>query len=594
MAFNFGGAASSMPVGGSSAFGFGAAAAPQQQQPLAPAATSFFGAPPAAAAAAAAAAASQQQQQGGYGFGAPAAPQQSAAAPSPFSAPTGSFFGTPAPAPSTGGFFGAPPAPATGTGSLFGAPAATGSLFGNPPASAPFSFASAPQQQQQQQQQSSLFGAPPPQYAQQQQQQQQQPAPVASNVPAISGNMYYSQLTPQMKQMIDTMHEAMVQHKKTMFQLQSMGPQLLQKKPDASKFSRSAVESHATGITPLQENIQQLQVQLERLQQDMKKLHATIQKQHGITEQAVVQATIYATWPVEGLAARKGVVLPISATVPVDADSEEKKNEESLRQHDVQAKIRQALTRGMAAVDRIDRMPSPYYWDTLHALEQRTVQLTEEMTSLQSQLEQRISQRQWSAASVQDVIESQHVLVHRLSGQLDQIRDAMQCVRLRYRQYEKGENVLDAITIAEQESQRILQEKVLLHYLQAASAAPSTNVAATPSVGTNPGMYNNPTTTSFGGFAATNQQPSASPFSFNSSAAPSASTSLPPAAPAIATNPAPTTTTTTNLFGTNVGAAPVAATGFGTGFASSTSLSGSSTKKNRNSSRNTSGGRSKR
>jgi hypothetical protein len=504
---------------------------------------------------------------GGFSFGGSSAPAPSAfgaPAPSAFGAPGPSAFGAPAQPAASGFGFGSQPAQAPG-GSLFGAPAAPpgGSLFGTPApapgqslfgvrAPAPFSYGSALGAQS--------YGATT--------QPQQQAAPA----PTIAGTMHYSQLTPDMKRAIDTMHDAITRHKRTIFQLQTMGPKLLQVTGD---------NTQASTVTPLQEQIQSLYAKMNRLQHDMEKLHAATQKQNSASEKAVVQATMYAKWPVEALAVRKGVRL----TAADAKDEEEKKSDDAAAE--LHHKIREALSRGMAAVDRIDRMPSPYYWETLHALEQRASRLSQQTATVLTQLEQsrdltQLYSPQQAPATINEIVETQHVALSRLAAQLEHLRDEMQRVRFRYRQYERGENVLEKAAAAEQERQRKLQEQLLSAYLQATPGAPG----PAPLAGT-------PASSAFGAAPAPAFGASPAPSAFGSTPAPASSfslggapTSAAPVAPLGAAAPSPATanlfgsapsTSTTNLFGT--AATPAAAPTAGFGFASTPAPASSSSKK---------------
>lgn len=561
MAFSFGSSTPAPSAGFSFGGGGGTATAPSGGGFGAPAPGSFgFGAPAPAVSG---------------GFGEPAAASGGLGAPS-----TGGGFGA---APSSFGF--SQPAPAPG-GSIFGAPAAAapaGNLFGfssqpppaattalTPPQGSPFETPSAgavdwggswgrattdfspwslpsgaPQQQQ-------PFGSS----------NLSQQVAVPPPAPTIAGNMYYSQLTPEMKRAIDNMHEAITRHKRTMFNLQTMGPKLLVPPEQTTTTTTRDIHRTAPNLTPLQTQIQRLQVQSNRLQHDTEKLRAAAQQQHRASETAMVQTTLYAQWPVEALAARRGVRWSTDTAAKAEPHGEEKKSDDGVAAAALHHQIREALNRAMAAVDRIDRMPSPYYWETLHTLEQRAAQLSDQAKLVQNQLDQsRALTRQITfaapaAVTIHEIVETQHVALSRLTAQWEHWRDEMQRVRYRYSKYERGEDVLVKAAAAELERQRKLQEQLLLHYLQAsttseASSAPS---AAAPVSNFATG----------GGSSSTTAAPA--PFG----------------APATTANLFGNTATTTNSFGgtsfpSTASAGPAPTTNFG--FASTTAQPSSSKKK---------------
>jgi Nucleoporin FG repeat region len=536
-----------------------------------------------------------------FGSAAPAAPPTSSFGNAPTPAPsTGFGFGSTSTTSTGGGWFGAPATAATPTttfgsapaapapslfgqnpassssfsgGGLFGStfgqtltPAAppASSLFGSPAAPAPlFGFgAAAP----------TAFGSPPPVTgfgaAAAASMQQRPPHPPIT----ISGNMHYSQLTPDMKRAIDTMHEAIMRHKRTMNDLQSMGPSVLQRPSNGGPTDDPEGGAESAVTTPMQHQIASLRTKLRAMQQQLSKLYTTALDQTSDNEKAVAQTITYAKWPLEALAVRKGVRLTVvekdatkGSSISVD---EEKKSDEAA---ELQVKIRDALNRGMAAVDRIDRIPSPYYWDTLQSLEQRALVLSERLAVLESQLEPPDSSYwttrsdQSPATTIQNIIETQHVAIQRLVYQMDTLHNEMHLFRLRYGQYELGENVLVRQAAKKQERERQLHEQALLHYLQASATAETSGTASTTTAATataatpsalRPSTFGTTPLTSSAGAPATAPAFGFSAAPLGGATAPAPLFGAAPAAPAplfgtTTTNPA---AAPTNLFGS---AAPV-------------------------------------
>lgn len=570
MSFSFGGG----PTPAAAPFGFGSPA-PNSTIPTTtpPAAPLAFGAPSPFAV-------------GGGG----AATTATAAA---FGAPAAAPFGTTpfASASSGSSLFGSPPpvAPAAfGGTNLFGAPPATttSSLFGGgggmaSATAAPFSFSTSSsllQQQQQQQPSISLYGGL-----------------TVRNPPTIAGHMYYDQLPPDMKRAMDMVHEAIQRHKQTIYHLSTMGPKVLQA-PNTTSTTTTTFNTN-TQQCLLQEQIHQLQNQLIRLQHETGQLLAPVQTEHAASEAAVVHATLYAKWPVEAMAVRKGVRL-LTTPTPFDAHAgsvaEEKESDDGAaaamanNNDRMQQQIQNALNRGMAAVDRIDRMPSPYYWETLQSLETRAMTLLQQTSVLESQLD---SQQQWKnqqqqslvssggavvvhtdssstesvAERIQNVVETQHVAIARLSQQIQGLVDEMVRVRLRYRQCEQrrgGENVLDQAAVAAHDRHRKIQEQVLMRFLEAAAVDVPPAVAA-PSLPAALGSAPPPSSQLFLGAPAAPTLFGAAPTAFGPAptalgaapiafgAAPAPASTFAFAAPSGSAPLAPTAATTTNALGSS-------------------------------------------
>jgi hypothetical protein len=340
--------------------------------------------------------------------------------------------------------------------------------------------------------------------------------------------MLYSQLPTEMQQAMDRLHEAMTRHRKTMAQLQSMGPELLQ--PVSSSHDK----------TPLHEQLQQAQSDYQRLAQDFQQLQSAVSAQQAASQEALTQATLYAAWPVEGLAARQGVRL----TAPASAEATT-----------TQQLLEEARTRAIARVDSIHRMPSPYYWDQLRALERRAVQLMEALQKGQKPPLQNLA----SAEEMTHALEEQDLVLHRVTAHVQRLREHMQRLRVQYRLYETGVNVLDQHAIQEQERQRQLQEQVLMQYVQATQSA---NTATSTTSGPVATPFGTPTPAPSASFGSTAFGATAAPTAFG--AAPGATSNL------FGATPAPTTT----AFGS---ATPAPAPAFGSATPAPATALGSAT-----------------
>jgi len=445
-----------------------------------------FGAAPQPAAAPAA---------GGFSFGAPAPGAQPAPAPfgAPSPAPTGGgLFGSqPAPAP---GAFGSTPAPSGGFGfgapspapGAFGAPApgafgapAPGGAFGAPaPATTGFGFGTAAQAP-------GGFGSPAPGaggfgFG-------QPAAPTPGGFPAtggalgsvpLNGKTPYSSLPPEYKKAIDTIHEAMMKHKRSMIQVQAMGPHALM------------LVNKDEALPP---KLKKLHQNLNVLQQNVASLQATAEKHRDVDRRHNEQSVAYAKWPTQAIGARRGVRL---------STFEEKKDGDP----DVHAQIREMLERQQTYVDRIERMPSPYFWQILDHMSQRLNTLTEDVTTIRQQLETSESLDD-DVVNLTKIIDNQDQIIYVLRREVHKIHYDMDKLRKTYSAFETGENVLDKAQLEEWERQKVIDEQIQMQLLRATAAPGSKgNVPPTPGV---PGQ------------AASAPAPS-SGFSFSSAPAPGA------------------------------------------------------------------------
>jgi len=427
MGFSFGAPAPAPAAGGG--FSFGGTPAPAAGAAAAPS-TSLFGAP-----------AAPTPASGGL-FGAPAAPAPAGGglfgAPKTPAPAGGGLFGAPAPAPTAGGgLFGATtaPAPAAG-GGLFGAtapaPATTG-LFGATPAPATsglFGATTAPAPAS-----GGLFGATAPaaasQQMMQQQQQQQQP---------FSGNTPYAQLPDNAKRAIDQIYQLMMQHRRTLASVKTMAPALLNVEDGtaatnsaargASRETPSPADAAAgsprrpasSNSTPtdlsnqtLPQQMTSLQTQIQTLLQSAETNLIEAQTLKLRAGEAAVQAKMHGAWPVENVAARRGVAL--SSIKGLVGDLSNKNNAGStatpslggaapagsnvtnagggapasslnlsgMTNIDAEA-LQQIMNVRASHVDRIEKMPSPYFWEVLRDFEQRVDAIHRDVEAVRARL----------------------------------------------------------------------------------------------------------------------------------------------------------------------------------------------------------------
>jgi hypothetical protein len=408
MAFNFS-APAAAPAGGGGGFSFGGSTstAPATNTAAAPAGGggfSFGGAPSPAPAFGGSAPAP-----GGFGFG--------GAAP----APTG-FGAAPAPQSGFGGFGGAAPAPAAPAQSGFGG-------FGG----------AAPAQ--------SGFGSPAPQYQQQQQQQQQQQAPFAGSTP-------YADLPPEYKKAIDGLHERMMQHKRSMNNVQSMAPKALL---SAVSTAQGAQQQQQVQPPLIKTQIASLDRTIVSLQQELQNLHGRAGKEKTACETSTKQAIMYGKWPVEAMAVRRGVRL----------HGQQHQGGEEKKDPDTQTRVRELLDQQLAYVDRVERMPSPYLWEIMDDMKHRLGSLEQQAVMLGRQLDQSRAMEITDAGDVVSIVETQCRAIWQVTNKITHVQREMEGLRYKYRMYEREENVLEKAQREETERQRRVDDQIQRMYVQA-------------------------------------------------------------------------------------------------------------------------------
>jgi len=554
--------AAAAPAGGFS-FGGTPAAAPGAPAP-APAGGgfSFGGTPAAATGAPAPAGAAPAPAAGGFSFG---GGTKSSAAAAPSAA--GLLFGaTPAsaPAPAGGGLFGnTPAAPAPAGGGLFGstpaAPAAPGGgLFGSTPA--------AP---------AAGFGATAPAVA-----------PLGGGISGsvLSGQTPYTSLPPQAKQALDAIYQKIMTHRRTMMQVETMAPALL-RQDDNSRDERNSPSSPADAAAgigagddgTLLAQLATLKWKVQEYIQTLETYRAEALALRKKCETSTTQAVMYGVWPIEALAARRGVKLK----------SSDEKNNANKADPQVQNELKDLLDKQAATVDRVERMPSPYMWQAIQDMESRLSSLLDGVNSLQYQLAQseKALKEGRGAPDIAKVVQLQTQSLFRVAESVASFHGRVEQLRIKYRQYERGEDVLQKAEAEEAQRQLRLEQQMRLQYVVAAptAAAPAVPGApgAAPVPSTGGGIFGNtaaaPAPPAGGGlFGSTPAAPAAGGGLFGSTpAAPAAGGGLfgsTPAAPAAGGGlfgskaPAPAPSAGGGLFGSTPAAPAAPATGGGFSF----------------------------
>ena len=361
----------------------------------------------------------------------------SAPATSGFSFGGSSNLGSPAPATtsSTGGFsFGsslaAPnPAPTFGTNPVSAPTPSTGGFFGN--ASTTSTIASSI---------GAGFGN-----VQNAQQVQQQPAMVLST-------SVYSTLPAQAQTMITQIHDMSWRQRRTLASVNKMAPRLLstdlelvvgneeEKKVDTTTGSILTASSSSSSSTGVDDNAY-LPLQIEAILSNLHSLTITLERSmtiaRGLQDKSRETASYGLTevsWPIEALAARRGVQLTY-------LDSDGQPLSEKIK---FERKMEAMLDKEAALVDRKEQIPSEFLWKLLKSFEERLHLTQREVDTLQRQLVmvvasnennvqgyERQREHQVTRDDIASIYKIQNEALLRVAGEVATINDQVELLRSR-------------------------------------------------------------------------------------------------------------------------------------------------------------------
>lgn len=281
-------------------------------------------------------------------------------------------------------------------------------------------------------------------------------------------------------------------------------------------------------------------------------------------------AIMHAAWPIEAVAVRRGVLL----RQPSLRSGEARRGVEGTLGHllDVQA----------SAVDRIERMPSPYLWDTIRELQERLEAVRLEVDSLSDRLSVAershedgallalpgvrggavgFGPRDTSAERVASVVRAQNEAFVRVAAAAARAHDDLESLRARYRRAASaagyaGDDPFARADAREAEEERRVQDQIRSGVASAAAAG--VTAAATTAASATPGAFGAPSSApppTSGLFGATTPAPAAGGGLFGATTPAPASGGL-----FGATTPAPAPAAG-GLFGATTPAPPPAAGG---------------------------------
>ena len=273
-----------------------------------------------------------------------------------------------------------------------------------------------------------LFGATAPMTAPQQMQQQMMQQ-------SFSGNTPYAQLPDNAKRAIDQIYQLMMQHRRTLASVKTMAPSLLSVNASGMNSSNNPVQvdnlspaDAAAGspvrpnlITnpsnePLPQQMVSLQTQIQTLLQSAETNMIEAKQLKARAGEAAVQAKMHGAWPIENVAARRGVALSsikglvakdanvnpqnaqptpalLGGNAPAGANSTSGSSGKPASSLNVSGMtnidaiaLQQIMDIRAAHVDRVESMPSPYYWEVLHNFEQRVAVVQRDVEAVRARL----------------------------------------------------------------------------------------------------------------------------------------------------------------------------------------------------------------
>jgi hypothetical protein len=256
-----------------------------------------------------------------------------------------------------------------------------------------------------------LFGTAPSMQQQQQLQQGQH----------FSGNTPYAQLPEHAKRAIDQIYQLMMQHRRTLASVKTMAPALLRdeeggnlspadaaagspaRRPVSSTPASSVRKTNTDPSNePLPQQMVSLQTQIQALLQSAESNLTEARQLKARAGEAVAQAKMHGAWPIENVAARRGVALSsikgilndyaninaqtsASGTISGGGTPASSLNLSGMTNIDAIA-LQQIMDIRAARVDRIEPMPSPYLWELLNNFEQRVAMAQRDVEAVRTRL----------------------------------------------------------------------------------------------------------------------------------------------------------------------------------------------------------------
>ena len=260
----------------------------------------------------------------------------------------------------------------------------------------------------------------------------------------------YSNLPPQAQGVIDQIYNNALRNQRTIATIKTLEPRLLDKtnlaasgyveeEKKSSSLDRISDHDEASDLyLPIQ--IESLQTQIQTVKTSIDQSLARVQELQSQSRKAASEVLSEGVWPMEALAARRGVQLTY-----FDTASEEKQKMERKMEH--------MLDREAALVDRQEQIPSQFMFNLLRTLEGRAAEIQRNIDLLQNQLDivirsneddqntqhqpgyGRPKERRVTGEEISAIFKVQNDALLRVAGAVATAHDQLDALRARWRRY---------------------------------------------------------------------------------------------------------------------------------------------------------------
>jgi hypothetical protein len=310
---------------------------------------------------------------------------------------------------------------------------------------------------------------------------------------------------------IDGVHELMMRHRRSLINLESMAPALLQQNHQslqvldaadmaAGSPSRVSSVSGSSSDAPLPLQVSGLiETEAPALQKRVETCLARAIQLRDLVGQYSQAALLYGTWPMESLAVRRGIPLTRPTTTTTMAPNNASgapQTTTTTTTETAERRLQHLLDAQAAGVDRVERIPSPYIWQVLKDMDQRLATLRGDILALDQQLhiarEAAASKTGTSssghgnnnretdtiARELASTVRSQNEAFLRVAAQVSQAHEDLERLRVHFRTMGGDDNIFLRADAKEAEQERLVQEQLRAN--QVAALPSTTTTAATP------------------------------------------------------------------------------------------------------------------
>ncbi|VEU44100.1 unnamed protein product [Pseudo-nitzschia multistriata] len=309
--------------------------------------------------------------------------------------------------------------------------------------------------------------------------------------------MPYSSLPQDQKNNIDTVYQAIMNHKRTILAVSSMAPRLLNTSTEPADVAGGGEE------VPLSITVKRLTGNAQQLEQELRSLWGSMMHTKQMYETSTTQAIRDAKWPTEFVATRVGATLTGNSQQKSSnergaqaAASASSTKDDTKKAEDFNRRLKELLDREMVHADQIYRMPSSYLWQCVEEMEGRARQLQGQLQSLQETLEisNQVSSEQFDVVGV---IQLQEQTIWKVAADLTEVHNKVDELRHLYNLHEKGINVLEEARQEEiRHQQQVNQQMRTLMVKTLPTTAPA---AGGPAPAASGGLFGSTTPTASAG-----------------------------------------------------------------------------------------------